>query len=267
MSTAVAAGRRERAIGWHGLWTFVVHQALRSRSTWRATLISGVATPVFFLLALGLGLGSLVTDRSGLGTDDYISFVGPGLLATAAMQQGGSQSLWPTLGALKWEGNYQAALLTPLTSAELATGHILWIGARMLVSSTLFTAVLLGFGVVQSPWGVLAPLAATLAGLVYAAVLSSWTASRDADGSFSIIVRVLLFMFLFSGAFYPIEQLPRALQAFATVTPVWHGVELCRSLTAGSVVVSDLLRVLYLCVWTFVGWRLSVRSFGNRLAP
>ncbi|MFT7599639.1 MAG: lipooligosaccharide transport system permease protein [Acidimicrobiales bacterium] len=254
-------------IRWAGLSAFLTHQALRSRSTWRTTIISGVVTPVFFLLALGVGLGSMVTDRSGLGTTDYLSFVGPGLLATAAMQQGGQQSLWPTLGALKWEGNYQAALLTPLTSAELATGHILWIGARLLVSSVLFTLVLFGFGIVASPLGLLAPLVATLTGLSFAAPLSAFCATRDSDMSFSLIVRGLLFVFLFSGAFFPIDQLPAALQWAARVMPVWHGVELCRSLLAGSMQASDLLRLGYLILVSIVGWRMALRTFGQRLAP
>lgn len=250
-----------------GLLHFLTHQALRSRSTWRATLISGVVTPVFFLLALGLGLGSLVTETSALGTTDYLEFVGPGLLATAAMQQGGQQGLWPTLGALKWEGNYQAALLTPLNTAELATGHILWIGARILTSSALFTLVLAGFGVADSPWAVLAPLAATLTGLGFAAPISAFAATRDSDLSFSIIIRALLFLFLFSGAFFPIDQLPVVLQWLARITPIWHGVEVCRALISGRPGASDLLHLTYLTATVLIGWRLAMVTFQRRLAP
>lgn len=255
------------AIGWQGLSAFITHQALRSRSSWRTTVISGVVTPAFFLLALGVGLGSLVTDRSGLGTDDYLSFVGPGLLATAAMQQGGQLSLWPTLGALKWEGNYQAALLTPLTAAELATGHLMWIGIRVFVSSALFTVVLAGFGVAASPLALLAPFVAVLVGLCFAAPMSAYAATQDNDMIFSLIVRGLLFLFLFSGAFFPVSQLPLAMRLVAQVTPVWHGVELCRSLMTGSIAPSDGLRVAYLFMIVFLGWRAALRTFRQRLAP
>ena len=268
---AASAGRSPRsdaaAIGWQGLSAFITHQALRSRSSWRTTVISGVVTPAFFLLALGVGLGSLVTDRSGLGTDDYLSFVGPGLLATAAMQQGGQLSLWPTLGALKWEGNYQAALLTPLTAAELATGHLMWIGIRVFVSSTLFTIVLAGFGITSSPLSVLAPFVAVLVGLCFAAPMSAYAATQDNDMIFSLIVRALLFLFLFSGVFFPVSQLPLAMQLVAQIMPVWHGVELCRSLMTGDIVVTDGLRVAYLLVIVLLGWRAALRTFRHRLAP
>lgn len=267
----IAAGRSPRSdastIGLPGISAFITHQALRSRSSWRTTLISGVVTPAFFLLALGVGLGSLVTDRSGLGTDDYLSFVGPGLLATAAMQQAGQLSLWPTLGALKWEGNYQAALLTPLTAAELATGHLLWIAIRVLISSTLFTFVLVGFGIATTPLAAVAPVVAVLVGLSFAGPMSAFSATRENDMIFSLIVRGLLFLFLFSGAFFPISQLPSAMQVVARVTPVWHGVELCRALMAGGVEGSDLLRVVYLLATAFVGWRAALHTFRERLAP
>ena len=266
-----ATGRSARtdaaAIGWRGLSAFITHQALRSRSSWRTTLISGVVTPAFFLLALGVGLGSLVTDRSGLGTDDYLSFVGPGLLATAAMQQAGQLSLWPTLGALKWEGNYQAVLLTPLTAAELATGHLLWIAIRVLVSSTLFTIVLACFGIATTPLALLAPIVAVLVGLCFAAPMSAYSATCENDMVFSLIVRGLLFLFLFSGAFFPISQLPSVMQLVAKATPVWHGVELCRALMSGTAERTDLVRVMYLLLIAFAGWRAALHTFRQRLAP
>jgi lipooligosaccharide transport system permease protein len=219
-------------------------------------------------LALGVGLRGLITDRSGLGTDDYLTFVGPGLLATAAMQQGGQLSLWPTLGALKWEGNYQAALLTPLTSAELATGHLLTIGARVMVSSTLFTVVLVAFGIAESFWVVLAPVVATLTGLSFAAPLSAFSATRESDGSFSLIIRGLLFLFLFSGAFYPISQLPLGLQWLAEITPIRHAVELCRGLVLGQLDLGpDLLRTSYLVIFAVAGWLVALKTFRKRLAP
>ena len=57
------------------------------RRAWRGTVITSVINPVFYLGALGVGLGSIVNKSGGqpLGVP-YLDFVAPGLLAAAAMQ-------------------------------------------------------------------------------------------------------------------------------------------------------------------------------------
>lgn len=251
-----------------GLRHFLENQFVRYRSTWTSTIITSLLYPVMFLVAIGYGLGSQVDDTSTLGTADYASFVGPGVIAGVAMVQAGSLSLWPTLSAIKWEGTYQAALATPLTAAELATGHILWIGARALVGATLYLAVLTAFGITSSPLAVLAPPVAALTGLAFAAPISAYAATREMDDSFSLISRMIITpMFLFSGAFFPIEQLPDSVEWVSRVVPVWHGVTLCRGLVHGSVgLAGGLAHTAYLLAWVIVGWQLAIRSFSARLS-
>jgi lipooligosaccharide transport system permease protein len=254
-----------------GLRHFFEHQLRRYRSTWRGTVVSGVANPVVFLLALGVGLGSLI-DAEGRGdlgaATTYLEFVGPGLLAAAAMQAGAAESLWPTLGALKWEGTYKAVLATPLTAAELATGHLAWIGFRVGVGASLFTAVLVAFGIPRSPWTVLAVPAAVLTALAFAAPLTAFSARQETDETFPMINRVVIIpLFLFSGAFYPVEQLPAALEALARLTPLWHGVTLCRDLMLGTATVAGAVgHVAYLLAVVAAGWWWALRTFSARLA-
>ncbi len=247
---------------------FLEHQFVRYRATWSSTLISSVLFPVFFLLAVGFGLGTQIDDTSTLGTDNYASYIGPGVLAGVAVLQAGGLSLWPTLGAIKWEGEYRAVLATPLSAQGLVVGHIAWIGFRILVSATVYLAVLTAFGVVGSWLAVLAPLAAFLTALAVAGPLSAWSASQESDGSFGPINRLVLTpLFLFSGAFFPIEQLPAALAWLSRVFPVWHGVELTRGLINGTLGASaGIGHVAYLAFWSAAGVALSVRSFTNRLA-
>lgn len=254
-----------------GLRHFLEHQLVRYRRTWRGTVISGVASPVMFLLALGVGLGGLIDEqgRAHLGAaDSYLEFVGPGLLAAAAMQAGAMESLWATLGALKWEGTYKAVLSTPLTAAELATGHLCWIGFRVGVGATLYTVVLVAFGLTTSPLAVLAVPSAMLTALAFAAPLSAYTASRDSDETFPVINRVAIVpLFLFSGAFFPVDQLPGALATVARAVPLWHGVSLCRDLMLGTVTASDaIVHVAYLALFVVGGWWLALRTFSARLA-
>lgn len=250
------------------LWHYLEHQLARYRTSWRATIINGLVSPVLFLGAIGFGLGSQIQDTSTLGTSDYASFVGPGVLAAAAMLQGGMLSLWPTMGALKWEGTYLAILATPLTPAELAWGHILWIGFRTLVGSSLFVAVLAGFGLASSVGAIAAPLVAALTAMAFAAPISAFAASRDNDTTFPFIARVILTpLFLFSGAFFPLSQLPAVAAWLARLAPVWHGVELARHLIVGPfTLATDTGHALYLVAWIVGGWLVAVRTFKQRLA-
>lgn len=247
---------------------FLEGQWARYRATWTSTIISSLLFPVFFLLSIGFGLGSQVDDTSSLGTVDYAAFVGPGVLAAVAMVQAGGLSLWPTLGAIKWEGTYQAALATPLTAAELATGHIVWIGFRVLVGASFYLIVLAVFGVVSSPLATLAPIAAALTGMAFAAPLSAFSATRDDDNAFGAINRMVLTpMFVFSGAFFPVEQLPDSVEWIARLVPVSHGVELCRSLVNGTVGTTQVaVNTGYLVLWIVAGWLWAVRTFRARLS-
>ena len=85
------------------LWHVVEHHIRRKRSSWTGLAVSGVLNPILMLLALGFGLGSQISDTSSLGTDDYLHYVGPGVLAGTAMLQGGLYSLWPTMSPLRWD--------------------------------------------------------------------------------------------------------------------------------------------------------------------
>ena len=248
---------------------FLEHQFVRYRATWWSTIISSVLFPSFFLLAVGFGLGSQIDDTSSLGTTDYPSYIGPGVLGAVAVLQAGGLSLWwAAVGSMKWQGDYQAALATPLRSRGVVVGHVVWIGLRITVSATLYLAVLTAFGVVSSWSALLAPPAAFVVALAIAGPLSAWSARQDSDDSFGPINRLgLTPLFLFSGAFFPISQLPEVIGWISRAFPVWHGVELTRGLVNGTLgAANGVGHVAYLFVWAVVGCLLAVRSFESRLA-
>jgi len=242
---------------------------MRFRTTLRPTIINGLLSPLLFLFTVGFGLGSQIDDPSALGTVDYASFVGPGVLATVAVQQASSQSLWPTLGAIKWEGTYQTALTTPLTPAELASGHIMWIGTRVLLGSVMYTSVLALLGITSSWLTLLAPFAASLTAMAFASVISGWVATRDQDYAFSIVNRVIITpVFLFSGAFFPLDQVPRIVELAAQLLPAWHGVQLCRGLIVGGIdATTGMGHLGVIIAWLVAGWLLATHTFTRRLSP
>jgi lipooligosaccharide transport system permease protein len=238
------------------------------RRVWRGTAVSSVVTPVVYLLALGVGLGTFVDRATDLPAGiSYLEFVAPGLLAATAMQIASFESSWPVLSAIKWNRQYHAMLATPLRVRDVVLGHQAFIAARVLMTAAVYVVVIAAFGAMGSPLGILAIPVAGLVGLAFAAPIAAWGAYTETDSSFVALFRfVILPMFLFSGVFFPITNLPVPLQAIARVTPLWHGVDLCRQLMLGDVVHwSALLHVLFLVVWIAVGLTLALVTYRRRL--
>jgi lipooligosaccharide transport system permease protein len=238
------------------------------RHFWRSSLISTVLEPVLFLAAMGLTLGSLVDRGQGApGGVSYLAFLAPGLLAAAAMQNASFESTYPVLGAIKWDKTYEAVLATPAGVRDILAGHLLYVAFRVGTAATLFLAVLVLFGAAASPLVVLAVPAALLTGLAFAAPITAFAGRLDNDTGFSALQRFLILpMFLFSGTFFPVDQLPAFFEWVAYATPLWHGVALSRGLALGTLDAgAALLHVGYLALWFGVGVWLALRSFRRRL--
>lgn len=214
-------------------WTY------QYRRTWRGGVVSSVLQPVLFLAAMGLGLGSVI-DQGGrgasLGGHGYLSFLAPGLLAASAMQTGVGESTYPVLGSIKWVKTYYCQLATPLRAVDVQRGHLLWMAVRITMSSGIFLVVMAVFGVLPGWSSLLALPAAVLTGMAFAAPFSAFSARCESDSAFAAINRfVVIPLFLFSGTFFPVDQLPALLRPIAWVTPLWHGVVLTRGLALGGI--------------------------------
>jgi lipooligosaccharide transport system permease protein len=114
---------------------------------------------------------------------------------------------------------------------------------------------------------VLAVPAAMLTGLSFSAPIAAFAATQDGDIAFSTISRFALIpLFLFSGTFFPVSQLPGWLQPVAYATPLYHGVELCRGLVLGSLGLRSALGdVAYLAGLVLLGFLAGRRTFARRL--
>jgi len=250
----------------------VQRNALVYRHTWRGSLFGSFVQPTLFLLAFGIGLGTLV-DRGGAalpaGTD-FLSFLAPGLLAGACMQTAAFESTWPVAGKFLWQRNYEALNATPLRVADIVIGELAWIAVRLTAMSLTFLAVMTVFGASHSPLSPLAVPAAVLTGLAFAAPILAFAATvRGHANSFNIVFRFVLSpLFLFSGIFFPITRLPAALQTVAVMTPLFHGVSLARGLTLGTLGAGHWIAdIVYLSSLVAVGAALAVWTFGRALRP
>jgi lipooligosaccharide transport system permease protein len=244
------------------------HWLAQYRRVWRGTIGTSLVNPILYVTALGVGLGTIVDQTQNTpGGVPYLDYVAPGLLAAAAMQTATIESTWPVMAAIKWSRVYHAMIATPLTERDAFVGHQLFVITRVFTSAAAYLVVITAFGAVSSWWGILTIPAAVLIGTAFSMPMAALAARVEDDRTFVTIFRFLIVpMFLFSGTFFPITQLPLAFELAAYVTPIWHGVELCRMLTLGTVEVwAALGHTAYLLAWTLVGFELARRSYRRRL--
>jgi len=257
--------RRLRTPMWLRVTLYFGYQYKR---TWHSSVVTSFLIPVLYLTSMGVALGSLVDKHShGVSGVSYVAFLAPGLLAGTCMQIGTNDTMWPVLGAIKWMRTYFAMLATPVNVHDVHRGHLAWVAARIAIVASIYLAVMALFGTIYSPWAIAALPAGVLTGMAFGAPMAAFSATTDRDANFSTIYRfVVIPLFLFSGTFFPISQLPHVLQWVAYATPLYHGVALCRDLTLGHVRGwVDLGHAAYLGLWLTVGYLVGSRTFARRL--
>jgi lipooligosaccharide transport system permease protein len=238
------------------------------RRAWRGTVITSVINPVFYLGALGVGLGSIVNRSGGqpLGVP-YLDFVAPGLLAAAAMQIASGEATWPVMASFRWTRQYFAMQATPLGVRDIFLGHQLYMASRVAATSAIYLVIITAFGAVDSWLAVFTLPVVVLLGLAFTAPTAAYAATQNSDGAFVPYNRFIIVpMFLFSGTFFPVTRLPLPLEWLAYATPLWHGVNLCRQLTLGHVsALGAVGHLAYLLVFVVVGYVWGLRTYTRRL--
>ena len=158
---------------------------------------------------------------------------------------------------MKWVKNFHATVATSITADQVLYGYVLWIGLRAMLGAVAFVIVAMLLGAIPSAWGILAIPIAGLCAAAFCAPLCAFSVAQDTDVAFPLIMRVgVLPLFLFSGAFFPISQLPEWLQKVAMISPLWNAIELGRAATTGSfdgAIVWHLL-VLGVCIGAGLWW-------------
>ena len=269
MSAAAPAAPSHRSPAVH----VFEHRWITYRRTFRASIFSSFLSPVLFLTAMGLGLGTYVDagDSAALGGVSYLAFLAPGLLAATCMQAAAFEATFPVMAGILWSRVFHAMAATPISVRDIAVGNLAWMTARMVLIATVFTIVIVAFGAAESPTIVLAIPAAVLTGMAFAAPIAAFSTTQSTPNKFNALFRFgILPLFLFSGTFYPIDTLPQPLQVVAWFTPLFHGVELTRALSLGTVAQDPLaavVDVLYLTIMLGVGVVAFVRLLDKRMVP
>ena len=234
--------------------TLVERNFVSFRRTW-TIIVSGFFEPVFFLFAMGVGIGSMVGDVElpGGATVPYLAFVAPALLASSAMNGAVFDSTTNVFFKLKYAKLYDSVLATPLGPRDVAVGEISWALLRGLVYSGAFLLVAWLAGAVESLWALAAVPAATLIGWAFASVGMASATYMRTWADFDYIQLAIMPMFLFSATFFPLTTYPQALQWVVQATPLYHGVAMTRELMLDDVSVAMVGHVGYLVAMGVVG--------------
>lgn len=262
---AIAGGVKPRR--W-GSWYVAEHRLLVMRAYLQTLIFTGVGSPLIYLFALGIGLGSLVGQVPGASVS-YLVFVAPALVVSAALMSGVEEFTFPVMAGFKWIGNFYAMNAAPIAGRQIVNGIVISVSIRLAVASLVYYLILLVFGAVPNVTGILlVPLAALTALSIGMPVMAYAATITEDKGQFALIMRfVITPLFLFSGTFFPLETLPVYLQWIGWISPLWHGTQLGRMVSYGLAepVWLTIVHVAYPAALAIIGWVLAGRIVTRRL--
>jgi lipooligosaccharide transport system permease protein len=252
---------------------FVAEARLRNMMKWIWLIIGlAIANPVLYLVSIGLGVGAYIDKNTGgMGVDgvSYITFLAPALLATAAIQGAIDESVYPTLEGFKWNKIFFSMNSTPLSGNHIAMGVFLNSLIRVIFTAIIYWFVMLAFGVLESPRAWLAIFTAVMAGAAFGAMMQALAGMLENEDIFFTVLQrfVIMPLFLFSGTFYPLTNMPIYLQWIGWISPLWHATELGRWLTYGHEISTLMLytHFIFLNSLLLIGIIASRRIFTRRL--
>jgi lipooligosaccharide transport system permease protein len=251
-----------------GAWRVVERDGVAYRRQWYVFL-SGVLEPALFLLSIGIGVGGLVGKVPGPGGElvSYKEFVAPGLMAAAAMNGSVIDTTFNFFFKYKYAHTFDAMLATPLGVSDVAVGETTWALLRGALYSTAFLVTMWLFGLVASPWAILAVPGALLIGFAFAGAGIMGTTFMRSWLDFDFVNLAIIPMFLFSATFFPVTQYPPVVEAIVRFTPLYQGVVLERALVLGEVSWYLLVQAAYLFVMGALCLHVSSRRLTTLLQP
>jgi lipooligosaccharide transport system permease protein len=202
---------------------------------YKSSIALNFVEPVLYLAALGLGLGAFVQQINGV---PYIQFIAPGIIASSSMFAAIYECTYGTYVRMTYQKTFDAILATPVNIDDLVAGELMWGATKSLLYGTIIILVISLFGLVDSAFIVLAVPALFITGLIFAEISVIFTAVVPGIDSFNYFYTLFMTpMFLFSGIFFPLDNLSPVVTKIAFFTPLYHLVNICRALASGNSIV------------------------------
>ncbi|MDY6893682.1 MAG: ABC transporter permease, partial [Chloroflexota bacterium] len=199
---------------------------------WKSEVPGVFAEPLLILLAMGLGLGAYVVLEDG---ERYIEFIAPGIVAAYAMFSASFECTYGSFIRMEYQKTYDAIITTPLNIEDVVLGEILWGATRSLITACAVMLVITAFGLVSSPWALLALPLAVVSGIMFSSIALFFTSLSPAIYSFNYYFTLFITpMFFFSGVFFPLNEFPTMIQHLSWIAPLTSVTNLMRAVISGS---------------------------------
>ena len=218
------------------------------RQTWKISFLPPLLEPMLYILAFGVGLAVMVGEVELAGRSlSYTAFIAPALVSVAIMYNAFFECTYNSFVRMYYQKTFDALLATPLNLEEIILGEMLWAATKALIATTLMGLVISLFGLFQFPGALLLLPLALLGGLLFAGFGMICTALVPGIESFNLPIFLgITPMFLFSGTFFPLANLPPWAQSLAQFLPLTHLVALVRGCALGHWSAELWLSLLYL---------------------
>ncbi|MDZ4383120.1 MAG: ABC transporter permease, partial [Thermodesulfovibrionia bacterium] len=212
---------------------------------YKSSIVLNFVEPTLYLIALGLGLGAFVKEINGV---PYINFIAPGIIASSSMFAATFECTYGTYVRMTYQKTFDAILATPVNLDDLVAGELMWAATKSTFYGAIIMIVISLFGLVDSALIIFVIPVLFLSGLLFAVISMIFTAIVPGIDSFNYFYTLFMTpMFLFSGIFFPLNTLPPVVSKIAFFTPLYHLVNICRSLASGV-----LSRITGDIIWIFV---------------
>jgi lipooligosaccharide transport system permease protein len=214
------------------------------RKTIATSLTPRFLEAIAYLAIMGLGLGAYLTTVDGV---DYIDFIAPGVAASTVMFGAVIEATYNSFVRIHVRRVVEAVVTTPLSLADVVVGEYLWAATRAVIYGVVFLVVMAAFGLVHTPWALLAPPLFVIGALTFAVLGMAYTALVSNIEQFNILFTgIITPMFLFGGVFFPFSGLPEWAQVVGWCLPLSHLAAATRDLTLYGADLSTLANVAFL---------------------
>jgi lipooligosaccharide transport system permease protein len=239
------------------VWQVLRRHLIVFSRNWVTNLTFNFFEPLLYITALGVGLGAYVQDMEGL---PYLHYLAPGLVASSAMFATTYECTYGTFVRMEFQKTFHAMVATPVSIDDVIVAEILYGTFKSVLYGTVILLVILVLGLVTSPWALLVPPVLAVAGFLFAILSMIWTGLVPNMENFNYFFSLIMTpLFLFSGVFFPLSGLPKIMQELAWLSPLYHVVNLVRSLVLGQVHPGLLGDFLWLSVLAAVLFPLSLK--------
>ena len=230
---------------------------------YKASLVGNLGEPFLYLIALGFGVGRFIQEIEGVS---YLQFIAPGLVAASAMNSATFECTFGSFTRMTVQKTFHSIVATPISMEEVVVGDIFWGASKSLLSGTVILLVVFAIGLISSPFFLLIIPLIFLVGIMFASLAMVITAISPSYDFFSYFFTLAVSpMFLFSGIFFPLNDLPEWAQALAWMLPLTHVVNMFRSLAFGTFTVSIFFDLIWISIFALVVFCLSVKLIKKRL--